>query len=91
MSAKRGFGAVDPVKRLEICKKGGKNVPSEMRSFSQDRELAKRAGRKGGANVAPENRSFSRDRSLAIEAGRKGGRRSQAKARDIKEGQSAES
>ena len=32
----------------EIARKGGASVPSEKRSFSQDRSLAAQAGRKGG-------------------------------------------
>ena len=34
--------------RKEIARKGGASVPSEKRSFSQDRTLAAQAGRKGG-------------------------------------------
>jgi general stress protein YciG len=35
-------------RQREIASKGGKSVPAEKRSFSQDRELASEAGRKGG-------------------------------------------
>jgi general stress protein YciG len=35
-------------KQREIASKGGKSVPSEKRSFSQNRDLASAAGRKGG-------------------------------------------
>lgn len=39
---------MDPVRQREIARKGGASVPSEKRSFSQDRSLAAQAGRKGG-------------------------------------------
>jgi general stress protein YciG len=35
-------------RQREIASKGGRSVPAEKRSFSQDRELASEAGRKGG-------------------------------------------
>lgn len=69
----RGFATLTPAKRAEMASKGGKSVPSDKRSFSQNRALAKDAGRKGGINCAPECRSFSTNPQLAKEAGRKGG------------------
>nr|WP_225410121.1 general stress protein [Stigmatella ashevillena] len=51
-------------------------MPAEKRSFSQDPELAREAGRKGGESVPAEKRSFSQDPELAREAGRKGGENS---------------
>ena len=47
-TSKRGFASMDPEKRREIASKGGKSVPSEKRSFSQNRDLASQAGKKGG-------------------------------------------
>ena len=47
-TSKRGFAAMSPDRRREIARKGGLSVPSEKRSFSQDRDLAANAGRKGG-------------------------------------------
>ena len=47
-TSKRGFASMSLEKKREISSKGGKSVPSEKRSFSQDRELASKAGRKGG-------------------------------------------
>jgi uncharacterized protein len=41
---------MSPEQRREIASKGGKSVPSDKRSFSQDRHLASNAGRKGGLN-----------------------------------------
>jgi general stress protein YciG len=73
----RGFARMEPTKQRELARKGGANVPSEKRSFSQNRALASEAGRKGGRHVAPQSRSFSKNRNLAAEAGRKGGRMSQ--------------
>ncbi len=45
---RRGFASMSPEKQREIASKGGKSVPSEKRSFSQNRDLASEAGRKGG-------------------------------------------
>ncbi|RTL81273.1 MAG: stress-induced protein [Hyphomicrobiales bacterium] len=64
---------MDPEKRREIASKGGKAVPAERRSFSQNADLASSAGRKGGQSVSPANRSFSKNPALASEAGKKGG------------------
>ncbi len=47
-TSKRGFAAMSPDRRREIARKGGLSVPSEKRSFSQDRELAASAGQRGG-------------------------------------------
>ena len=58
---------------LEAARKGGAAVPADRRAFSQDRDLAKRAGQKGGGMASAETRSFSTNRELAREAGRKGG------------------
>lgn len=73
-SKKIGFAAMDPKKQREIARKGGMNVPSDKRSFAQNRHLAAAAGRKGGESVKPHQRSFAQNRALAAEAGRKGGR-----------------
>jgi general stress protein YciG len=71
--AKRGFASMSPEKQREIARKGGKSVPAEKRSFSQNTDLAAQAGRKGGQSVDPAKRSFSKDHALASDAGRKGG------------------
>jgi general stress protein YciG len=47
-SSRRGFAAMSPDQRRFIASKGGRSVPADRRSFSQDRQLAARAGRKGG-------------------------------------------
>lgn len=44
----RGFASMDAEKRREIARKGGRSVPNEKRSFSQNHKLAADAGRKGG-------------------------------------------
>ena len=46
---RRGFAAMDPERRREIARRGGASVPSDKRSFAQDRSLAANAGRKGGS------------------------------------------
>ena len=71
---KRGFAILTAERRREIASMGGRAVPASARTFSTDKELAKRAGAKGGTNIPAEKRSFSRDRKLASRAGRKGGR-----------------
>jgi general stress protein YciG len=47
-TSKRGFASLSVEKRREIASQGGKSVPAEKRSFSQNRNLATEAGRKGG-------------------------------------------
>ena len=47
--SRRGFAAMDPERRREIARRGGASVPSDKRSFAQDRTLAADAGRKGGS------------------------------------------
>lgn len=44
---------MDLERQREIASKGGRSVPAEKRSFSQDRELASSAGRKGGQSTTP--------------------------------------
>jgi general stress protein YciG len=66
----RGFAAMDPERQREIARKGGRSVPDEKRSFSQNRELAAAAGRKGGQESGG---NFANDRARAAAAGRKGG------------------
>ena len=44
----RGFASMDSEKQREIARKGGRSVPNEKRSFSQNHQLASDAGRKGG-------------------------------------------
>lgn len=46
--SRRGFASMDPERQREIARKGGASVPAAKRSFSQDHDLASRAGRKGG-------------------------------------------
>ena len=46
--AKRGLAAMSPEKRREIARLGGKAVPSDKRGFSNNPELARRAGAIGG-------------------------------------------
>ena len=72
----RGFASMNAERQRQIASMGGKAVPDEKRSFSQNRELAAIAGRKGGQSVPDEKRSFSQHPELAAEAGRKGGQAS---------------
>ena len=72
----RGFASMNAERQRQIASMGGKAVPDEKRSFSQNRRLAAEAGRKGGQSVPDEKRSFSQNPELAAEAGRKGGQAS---------------
>ena len=47
-TSNRGFASMDVEKQREIARKGGRSVPDEKRSFSQNHQLASEAGRKGG-------------------------------------------
>ncbi len=47
---RKGFAAMSPEKQREIASMGGRSVPPDRRSYSQDRTLASTAGRKGGVN-----------------------------------------
>lgn len=80
----RGFARMSPEKRREVAAKGGKAVPSKLRSFSKNKHLASAAGRLGGKAVDPKTRTFSKDRALAARAGTKGGKNSQANKRKVK-------
>jgi len=44
----RGFASMNAEKQREIARKGGRSVPNDKRSFSQNHQLASEAGRKGG-------------------------------------------
>lgn len=58
--ALRGFAAMDAERRREIARKGGKSVPDEKRSFTQDRTLAAEAGRKGGRQTQSGRKDMDR-------------------------------
>ncbi|QTC92871.1 con-10 family general stress protein [Brevundimonas goettingensis] len=53
---KRGFASLSPERRSEIAKLGGRSVPEEKRSFSQNRDLAREAGRKGGTQSSRQKK-----------------------------------
>lgn len=55
---RQGFASMDPERRREIARKGGSSVPADKRSFSQNRDLAARAGPIGGSvtRTQPEAR-----------------------------------
>jgi general stress protein YciG len=46
--SKRGFASMTKEQRERIASLGGRSVPSQKRSFAQNRSLASEAGRKGG-------------------------------------------
>lgn len=52
----RGFAALSPERRKEIARMGGKSIAPDKRAFSQNRELASRAGKVGGS-VRQEKKS----------------------------------
>jgi general stress protein YciG len=53
----RGFASMNADKQREIARKGGRSVPNEKRSFSQNHQLASEAGRKGGHSSHGSKRS----------------------------------
>lgn len=53
LTSTRGFASMGEDRQREIASKGGRSVPAEKRSFSQDRGLASEAGRKGGQSSGP--------------------------------------
>ncbi|WP_040580533.1 general stress protein [Methyloferula stellata] len=53
----RGFASMNAEKQREIARKGGRSVPNEKRSFSQNHQLASEAGRKGGHSSHGSRRS----------------------------------
>src|SRR2546423_13974837 len=69
----RGFASMNTERQRQIASMGGKAVPDEKRSFSQNRRLAAEAGRKGGQSVPGSKRSFSQNRALAAVARGEGG------------------
>jgi general stress protein YciG len=54
-SSGRGFAGMDDAKQRDIAAEGGRSVPDDKRSFSQDSELASEAGRKGGEASGDRN------------------------------------
>ena len=47
-TSNRGFASMKQERQRQIASMGGRAVPDEKRSFSQNRRLAAEAGRKGG-------------------------------------------
>src|ERR1700685_1928580 len=72
-TSNRGCASMKQERQRQIASMGGRAVPDEKRSFSQNRRLAAEAGRKGGQSVPGAKRRFSQNRELAATAGRKGG------------------
>src|SRR5256714_15368015 len=72
-TSNRGFASMNTERQRQIASMGGKAVPDEKRSFSQNRRLAAEAGRKGGQSAPGSKRSFSQNRALAAAARRKAG------------------
>ncbi len=65
-TSNRGFASMDSAKQREIARKGGRSVPDEKRSFSQNRQLASEAGRKGGYS-SHGNRHSGQDMNQPID------------------------
>lgn len=64
--SERGFASMDPEKRREIARKGGKAAHERGVAHEFSSEEARQAGRRGGQAV-------SRNRDYMAEIGRKGG------------------
>src|SRR3974390_198569 len=71
----RGFASMNAERQRQIASMGGKAVPDEKRSFSQNRRLAAEAGRKGGQSVPGAKRRLSQNRELAANPGGEGAAR----------------
>jgi uncharacterized protein len=71
---KRGFGSMDEDKQRGIASKGGRSVPDEKRSFSQDRNLASEAGRKGGESSGGGQQQASGSDRGQQDGGQRGGK-----------------
>ena len=56
-TSNRGFASMKQERQKQIASMGGRAVPDEKRSFSQNRRLAAEAGRKGGQSVPGAKRS----------------------------------
>lgn len=67
---RRGFASLTPEQRKALGSLGGRSVNPENRSFSRDKDLARKAGEIGGRSVPAEKRAFSADRNLASRAGK---------------------
>jgi general stress protein YciG len=68
-TSNRGFASMDREKLREIARKGGRSVPDEKRSFSQNRQLASEAGRKGG-HTSHANRHSGQDKNQPMDTGK---------------------
>jgi general stress protein YciG len=79
----RGFAVMDPIRRKEIARKGGKAAHAQRRAHEFSPDEAKTAGRKGGLAV-------SADRAHMAAIGRAGGKARGARAR-ASEGQPGQS
>lgn len=71
-SLRRGFAGMDPDRRRELARKGGRACPNEKRPFAADHDLAVAAAQKGGASRPADQRAFARDHELAVAASLKG-------------------
>jgi general stress protein YciG len=60
-SSGRGFAGMDENKQRDIAAQGGRSVPDDKRSFSQDSELASEAGQKGGEASAGRSEGEGRE------------------------------
>lgn len=54
--SRRGFASMPLEKRRAIAARGGAAVPADKRAFSQNAELAARAGRLGGSRKPGQGR-----------------------------------
>ncbi len=62
----RGFASMDREKQREIARKGGRSVPNDKRSFSQNHQLASEAGRKGGHSSHGRRASVSEANAAGV-------------------------
>jgi general stress protein YciG len=74
---KRGFASMDPEKRREIARRGGRTVHGRGTGYTFTQEEQRKGGERGG-------RALSQNRAYMAEIGRRGGisrQRQRAKAK----------
>src|SRR5215468_3879558 len=72
--SRRGFASMDPAKRREIARKGGRAAHAQGSAHEFTSEEARMAGRKGGEAAHARGTAHEFTSDEAREAGRKGGR-----------------
>lgn len=81
--SRRGFASMDPARRREIARKGGRAAHEQGAAHEWSSDEAREAGRKGGVTV-------SRDRAHMAAIGREGGESRSAAVRQTRRASASE-